>query len=48
MAGMSKFRTYRGFWRMLWRLLVLLRPFPAIFLVALSVAEAVVVAKGSS
>ncbi|KAL0050452.1 hypothetical protein WJX82_011470 [Trebouxia sp. C0006] len=30
---------------MLWRLLVLLRPFPAIFLVVLSVAEAVVVAK---
>ncbi len=48
MAGALNLRTYRGFWRMLWRLLVLLRPFPAIFLVALSVAEAVVVAKGAS
>ena len=47
MAGLSKLRTYRGFWRMLWRLFVLLRPFPAIFLVVLSVAEAVVVAKGA-
>ncbi|KAL0041425.1 hypothetical protein WJX79_002885 [Trebouxia sp. C0005] len=45
MAGLSTLRTHRGFWRMLWRLLGLLRPFPAIFLVVLSVAEAVVVAK---
>lgn len=48
MAGLSMLRTYRGFWRMLWRLLVLLRPFPAIFLVVLSFAEAVVVAKGAT
>ena len=40
-------RDAQGFWRMLWHLLVLLRPFPAVFLVLLSVAEAMIVARGT-
>ena len=35
-----------GFWRTLWQLLVLLRPFPALFLVLLSILEAILVSKG--
>ena len=42
----SRLRDSAGFWHTLWRLLVLLRPFPAVLLVVLSVGEAIVVAKG--
>lgn len=42
----SRSRYSVGFWHTLWRLLVLLRPFPAVLLVVLSIGEAIVVAEG--
>ena len=46
MPNKPQHRLSVGFWRTLWQLLVLLRPFPALFLVLLSVIEAVLVSKG--
>lgn len=47
MASKPQQRLPIGFCGMLWRLLVLLRPLPALFLVALSFLEAILVFKGS-
>lgn len=46
MASKPQQRPPIGFCGMLWRLLVLLRPLPALFLVALSFLEAILVFKG--
>ena len=48
MASKQPQRLPKGFCGMLWQLLVLLRPLPALFLVALSILEAILVFQGGT